>query len=118
MSFFVWLVDFYRWISYFPETRSLTKAEYCSMASITCELKCLKGLLQSLGVKHSKAMSLYCDSQPALHLAQNKVFPERTKYIEVDCHFLHDAILDETIHPSRVPIHAQLAHIFSSSLRL
>ena len=86
------------------------------MASITCELKWLKGLLQSLGVKHSKAMSLYCDSQSALHLAQNTVFPVRTKYIEVDCHFLHDAILDGTIHPSRVPTHAQLAHIFTKAL--
>ena len=43
------------------------------MAAITCELKWLKGLLLSLGVQHSKAIKLFCDSQSALHIARNPV---------------------------------------------
>lgn len=63
-------------------------SEYQSMATLTCELKWLKGLFGSLGVRHPLAMNLYCDSQySALYLAQNPVFHERTKHIEVDCHF-------------------------------
>lgn len=73
------------------------------MAAITCELKWLKDLLLSLGVQHSKAMKLYCDGQSALYLAKNSVFHERTKHIEVDCHYLHDAIQDGTINPSHIP---------------
>ncbi|XP_056692467.1 uncharacterized mitochondrial protein AtMg00240-like [Spinacia oleracea] len=42
--------------------RSLTEAEYRSMAAITCELKWLKGLLLSLGVHHPKVIPLFCDS--------------------------------------------------------
>lgn len=48
-------------------------------------------------------MNLYCDSQFAIYLAQNPVFHERTKHIEVDCHFLRDVILDGTINPTNVP---------------
>ncbi|GAA0174005.1 hypothetical protein LIER_41638 [Lithospermum erythrorhizon] len=52
--------------------------------------------------------SVYSDSQSALHLAQNPVFHERSKYIEVDCHFVRDALLDGTIGTSHVPTQFQL----------
>jgi len=62
------------------------------MASTTCELKWLKGLLSTLGVMHSGPVLLHCDSQAALHIVVNPVFHERTKHIEVDYHFVRDAI--------------------------
>ncbi|GAA0162775.1 transmembrane signal receptor [Lithospermum erythrorhizon] len=47
---------------------SSAEAEYRSMDVVTCELKWLKGLLQGLGVSHTRPMGLYCDSQSALYL--------------------------------------------------
>lgn len=97
-------------------SKSSAEAEYRSMAAITCELKWLKGLLLSLGVHHPKSIPLFCDSQSALHIAKNPVYHERTKHIEVDCHFVLDAITDGLIEPSYVPTTVQLEDIFTKAL--
>ena len=96
--------------------RSSAEAEYHSMASITCELKWLKVLLLSLGVHQPKAIPLLCDSQSALHMARNRVLHERIKHIEVDCHFIRDAVQEELIDPSYVSTTNQLADIFTKTL--
>ncbi|KAL0453671.1 UNVERIFIED_CONTAM: hypothetical protein Slati_1345200, partial [Sesamum latifolium] len=69
-------------------SRSPAETKYRSIASTACELKWLKGLPFSLGVAHDEPIRLYCDNQAAMHIAANPVFHERTKLIEVDCHFI------------------------------
>jgi len=86
------------------------------MATTSCELIWLKALLQSLGVAHPCPMKLYCDNQAALHIAANPIFHERTKHIEIDCHFIRNAILRGTITTKYVPTHAQLVDIFTKVL--
>ena len=86
------------------------------MVVIPSELKSFKALLSSLGVAYPWAISLFCDSQSALHIAQNSVFHERTKHIEVDCHYVRDAITDGTIVTHHVSTNDQLEDIFTKAL--
>lgn len=92
-------------------SRSSAEAEYRSMAALTSELKWLRGLLSYLGAFTLSPMLMYCDSQSALHIAQNPVFHERTKHIEVDCHYVRDAIKDGLISPSHVSTTEQCANM-------
>jgi len=62
------------------------------MASTASELIWLKSLLIDLGVFHPQPMFLCCDNQVAIHIASNPVFHERTKHIEVDCHYVREQV--------------------------
>lgn len=97
-------------------SRSSAEAEYRSVETPTCELKWLKGILSNLWVVHDKPMTIHYDSEVALHIAKNPVFHERTKHIEINCHFVWDEVLKDNIRPSYVPTSAQLADIFTKAL--
>ncbi|KAL9244373.1 hypothetical protein vseg_018154 [Gypsophila vaccaria] len=86
------------------------------MAYTTCELKWLKGLLNFFGYPHKQSIRLSGDSQSSLHIARNPVFHERTKHIEVDCHFIRDEIKKGTITTSYLHTKRQLAGIFTKAL--
>ncbi|RVW68210.1 Retrovirus-related Pol polyprotein from transposon RE1 [Vitis vinifera] len=96
--------------------RSSTEAEYRALADTTSELLWLRSLLKDLGVSTSSATPLYCDNQSAIHIAHNDVFHERTKHIEIDCHFIRYHLVHGALKLFSVSSKDQLADIFTKSL--
>ena len=62
------------------------------MAHSMCEIMWLHQLLMEVGIMTVVSAKLRCDNQAALHTASNPVFHERTKHIEIDCHFVREKI--------------------------
>lgn len=97
--------------------RSSAEAEYRAMATTTCELVWIKQLLQELKFGNIQQMKLRCDNQAALHIASNPVFHERTKHIEIDCHFARENVISKEIITDSVTLNDQVAYIFTKPLR-
>ncbi|RVW97291.1 Retrovirus-related Pol polyprotein from transposon RE2 [Vitis vinifera] len=96
---------------------SSAEAEYQAMTLTTCELIWLRHLLRELRFGKDEQMKLICDNQAALHIASNPVFHERTKHIEIDCHFIREKIASGCVATSFVNSNDQLADVFTKSLR-
>jgi hypothetical protein len=96
--------------------RSSAEAEYRAMANATCELVWVKQLLEELKFCKVSPMKLICDNEAALHIASNPVFHERTKHIEIDCHFMREKLTDGIIVTEFFRSNDQLADVFTKSL--
>ncbi|KAF5175309.1 Retrovirus-related pol polyprotein from transposon re1 [Thalictrum thalictroides] len=86
------------------------------MASTTSEIIWLRALLKDLGFGSSQPTNMFCDNQAAVHIASNPVFHERTKHIEVDCHFIREKLEANIICTPFVRSNQQLADIFTKGL--
>ena len=56
------------------------------MVDVTRELVWIQDILIDMGSVPKTPMRLYCDNRSAIYIAQNPVFHERMKHIEVDYH--------------------------------
>lgn len=70
--------------------RSTAEAEYMSMVLAVCEVMWLKQLLKDLGLKNKTSTPIYCDNQAAIAISANPVHHEKTKHVDIDCHFIRD----------------------------
>jgi len=52
------------------------------------ELFWIHNLLEDLKIKHESPMNLYCDNKVACDIIYNLIQHDRTKYVEVDRHFI------------------------------
>lgn len=80
------------------------------------ELLWLQNLLHSPSIDHSHVMELVYDNKVTIHIAATPVFHERTKHVEIDCHFVHDHLKERRISTRHASSALQLANIFTKAL--
>ncbi|CAL9129964.1 unnamed protein product [Musa textilis] len=70
---------------------SITETEYMTVTKAIKEVLWLRDLFGKL-FQHQGVTTIYCDSQSTIHLTKDQMYHERTKYIDVKCHFIRDTI--------------------------
>ena len=86
------------------------------MPVLVSEFVWLVGLLKDLTINLDQPALFYCDSQVAIHIAANPVYHEKTKHIELDCHFVREKIQDSIVKTFHVSTRHQLADILTKPL--
>ncbi|XP_019255434.1 PREDICTED: uncharacterized protein LOC109234046 [Nicotiana attenuata] len=76
---------------------SSAEAEYRALRKVVVELTWLSRLLHDISMPIVSPISVFCDNATAIHIAKNLVFHERTKHIEVDCHFIRTKLYEGLI---------------------
>ncbi|XP_026384850.1 uncharacterized protein LOC113280444 [Papaver somniferum] len=96
--------------------RSSAEAKYRALENLTAELQWLVYLFKYMHISCPLPITVSCDSQAAIHIAQNPVFHERTKHIEIDCYFVREKLISGLILPKHLSSSDQLADFFTKPL--
>jgi len=75
-----------------------------AMAITCCEVTWLLKLSKDLTVTSLKLIDLKCKNQATLYTTVNLVYHERTKHIEVSCHFVRNQLKSKVIKAGYVPL--------------
>lgn len=86
------------------------------MTLAICEVLWIKQLIRDLGVSDISAIPIKCDNQATIAIAANPVQHDKTKHVEIDCHFIRDKAKEGEVKPNYVPSSQQLADILTKIL--
>ncbi|KAH9780093.1 protein kinase domain-containing protein [Citrus sinensis] len=97
-------------------SKSSTESEYRAMSAGCLEIVWLRGLLAELGFSQSNPTPLHADNTSAIQICVNPVFHERTKHIEVDCHYIREALDTRIISLPHISTTLQRADVFTNAM--
>ncbi|KAE8675530.1 Chromomethylase 1, putative isoform 4 [Hibiscus syriacus] len=94
---------------------STTDAEYIAATQASKEIIWLKMLLEELG-HNQEYVSMFCDSQSALHLARNPAFHSRTNHIRVQYHFICEKVEEGTVDMQKIHTKDNIADFMTKAI--
>lgn len=62
------------------------------MASAVADIVWLVGLFEEINMKVKVPIDIFCNNKTAIQIAENPIFHEWTKHIEIDCHFVREKV--------------------------
>ena len=91
------------------------EAEYRAMSAACSKIVWLR-VLSELGFPSTNLTPLHGDNTSPIQIAVNPVFHERTKHIEVDCHYIREAFTQGVITLPHLSTDLQRADVFTKAL--
>ncbi|XP_075157801.1 uncharacterized protein LOC142231066 [Haematobia irritans] len=95
---------------------SSTEAEYMAMSNAAREATYLKRLMAEIGYDSGEAVILNFDNQGAGKLAENPVFHNRSKHIDVKFHHVREVIRNKEVELKYCPTEDMVADILTKNL--
>lgn len=96
---------------------STVEAEYIALSSAGQEAMWLQTLSGEMNAERmNDCLQLYCDNSWAISLLKNECINQRTKHINVRCHFIRDLQKLEIVNVSHVAMDDMTADIFTKAL--
>ena len=98
--------------------KSTTEAEYVflSLATHTRGYMATPHLMNDLGNRMMLPTLIYEDNQGAIQLSRNPKFHNRTKHIDVRCHFVRERVKSKEIGVDYCPTQDMVAYIMTKGL--
>ncbi|XP_069155783.1 uncharacterized mitochondrial protein AtMg00810-like [Solanum lycopersicum] len=94
-------------------SRSSAEAKYRNMTSTVSEVTWIIGLFRGLDMPLTLHVVIHNDSTAAIQIASNPVFHERTKHIDIDCHFVREKIQRGIVFIQHLATAEQLADVLT-----
>ncbi|KAH9685636.1 Integrase catalytic domain-containing protein [Citrus sinensis] len=94
---------------------STAEAEYMTATQACKEAIWIQRLLEELVHKQEK-ISVFCDSQSALHIAKNPAFHSRTKHIGVQYHFVREVVEDGSVDLQKIHTKENLSDVLTKPI--
>ena len=85
------------------------------MAKTVREMLLLRSFLKNLNISSPSSMPMHCGNQVTIFIVGNSPFHERTRHIEIDCHYIRDKVMSGVISTPHVASSYQLAEVFTKS---
>ena len=95
---------------------SSVEAEYMVANTTLCEAIWLRKMLVNILKEKMEATNILCDNQSCIKLSENPVFHDRSKHIDIRCHFIRDWVQRGAVQLQYTPTREQVADILTKAL--
>lgn len=81
-----------------------------------CEGMWLSRFLKELKIPVDRPLKMFCNNQAVISIAKNPVHHDRTKHVQIDCHFIKEKMEEGIIMLLYTPTGLQTAGILTKAL--
>jgi len=95
---------------------SSTEAEYIAQTHAAKEALWLRSFVDEMRGTQDRPITINCDNQGAIALTKDNKYHSRTKHIDLQYHFIHEAVGNGKILVTYIPTDEKLSDIFTKVL--